>query len=75
MWQITVQKLIANSMISENYDAADILDNFYPNSIMNLSYYTTLAETKYILLFNAAIIVFSFVGFMIIMNMRLDKGV
>lgn len=74
MWQITIQKLIANSMINENYDAANILDDFYPNSIMNLSYYTTLNEIKYILLFNAAIIVFSVTGFVIIMNMRSDRG-
>lgn len=75
MWQITVQKLIANSMMKEDFDRASILENFYPNSIMNLSYYTAFADTKYILFFNFGIILFSVIGFIVIMNMRLDKGV
>ena len=73
--QITVQKLIANSMMKEDFDRASILENFYPNSIMNLSYYTAFADTKYILFFNFGIILFSVIGFIVIMNMRLDKGV
>lgn len=75
MWQITVQKLIANSMMKEDFDRASILENFYPNSIMNLSYYTAFADTKYILFFNFGIILFSVIGFIVIMNMRPDKGV
>lgn len=75
MWQITVQKLIANSMMKEDFDRASILENFYPNSIMNLSYYTAFADTKYILFFNLGIILLSVIGFIVIMNMRLDKGV
>ena len=51
------------------------MENFYPNSIMNLSYYTAFADTKYILFFNFGIILFSVIGFIVIMNMRLDKGV
>ena len=69
------QKLIANSMMKEDFDRASILENFYPNSIMNLSYYTAFADTKYILFFNFGIILFSVIGFIVIMNMRLDKGV
>ena len=75
MWQVTVQKLIANSMMKEDFDRASILENFYPNSIMNLSYYTAFADTKYILFFNFGIILLSVIGFIVIMNMRLDKGV
>lgn len=75
MWQITVQKLIANSMMKEDFDRASILENFYPNSIMNLSYYTAFADTKYILFFNLGIILLSVIGFIVIMNMRPDKGV
>ena len=51
------------------------MENFYPNSIMNLSYYTAFADTKYILFFNFGIILFSVIGFIVIMNMRPDKGV
>ena len=42
---------------------------------MNLSYYTAFADTKYILFFNLGIILLSVIGFIVIMNMRLDKGV
>jgi hypothetical protein len=74
MQQTAVQKFISNAIVAEKYDIANRLNDFFPNSILNLPYYTTWHDVKYIVIFNVIIIFAAFIGFIILMNLRQDKG-
>ena len=75
IWNTAINKLIANCWTNENYEMMEILYDFAPESVMNLSSKTEFdASAKHTICMFAAFLIVSLVGFSIIMNLRKDKG-
>lgn len=76
IWTTGLSKLYAKGLEEGNYDIYEKLEPFYPTSISNIVSWQEFGEVaKKTLVFNAGYVVVLLVGFILIMNRRIDKGV
>lgn len=75
IWNTAISKAVTNGIERGDYEIYDRLSSFRPDSITIISRFAELDENiKKTLIFNAAYILILFLGFVLIMNCRTDKG-
>lgn len=77
IWNTTMNKIMSKSFESGDFEIYDRLSPFMPDSPRQIPYITfseiTPAQTK-MLIFNGAYLLVLLIGFIVIMNLRTDKG-
>ncbi len=77
IWNTTINKLMSKAFESGDYEIYDKLSPFMPDSPRQIPYITfseiTSAQTK-MLIFNGAYLLVLLAGFIVIMDLRTDKG-
>lgn len=77
IWNTTMNKIISKAFETGDFEVYERISPFMPDSPRQLAYFKfsemTAGQTK-MLIFNGAYLIVLIVGFIIIMNLRTDKG-
>ena len=76
IWNTALNKLLLSMWEHDDYEAANKLFDYMPDSIRQLAFATEWNESiQRIVIFNGVLVVGVIVLFSLIMNLRKDKGV
>ena len=77
VWNTALSKITANALANMDYELFDKIEPFYPDAIKSIPFYdfSQLSEIqKNTIIFNVGYLLVLLVGFVIVMNLRTDKG-